>query len=279
MKTCPNCKKVYTEELFFCLDDGNPLRNVADIVDPNAPTETAYDVGSSIRTEVITNPVPVPQATVVPSDARNWPQFHSRLPYAAIAVLVLTCIGLAGTLIVLNLDRLIPQRGANSESINKGKTAATPPLSAATSTPEASTTSTVAAPITNTAEEKPPITFNPSGKWSGKWSTPSGSLFDFELTLTENGNNNLDGQVKWTMRRTARPDKANKVGFSALEFVRGRYDPSSGAVNLTGYGKDDPNDTLVMLDVYRLNISKDGRKLEGSARNGGKWNGRVNLSR
>ncbi len=48
---------------------------------------------------------------------------------------------------------------------------------------------------------------------------------------------------------------------------------------MRGGNKDDPNNILVMLDQYRLNLAADGRTLNGVARNGGKWNGRVSLGR
>jgi hypothetical protein len=89
----------------------------------------------------------------------------------------------------------------------------------------------------------------------------------------------LDGSIRWTMRQTARSDKNDKIGLSATEYVRGTFDPTTGVINLTGYSKDDPNNVLVMVDVYKLQISTDGRKLTGKARNGGKWNGKVDLSR
>jgi hypothetical protein len=103
-------------------------------------------------------------------------------------------------------------------------------------------------------------------------------LFDFDLTLSRQVMA-LDGSILWTMRHTARTDKSDKIGQSATEYVRGNFDPTTGTVNLTGYSKEDPNSVLVMLDVYKLQISADGKKLTGAARNGGKWNGKVDLSR
>ena len=48
---------------------------------------------------------------------------------------------------------------------------------------------------------------------------------------------------------------------------------------MRGTSKSDPNNMLVMLDQYRLNLSSDGRTLNGAAKNGGKWNGRIILSK
>ena len=71
----------------------------------------------------------------------------------------------------------------------------------------------------------------------------------------------------------------NKVGLSAIEFVRGTFDPANGIVKMSGYRKDDPDGVLVMLDEYKLTVSPDGKSLTGLARNGGKWNGHLRLSR
>ncbi len=279
MKECPNCKKVYSDDLFFCFDDGSPLRNIVERSDPNALTEAAHDVISSLRTEVLPNPIPTPKTAVVQQPDPAQPRVPSKLPYVAIILLVLTCIGLAATLIVLNLDRFTTQQKTNETVVNNNNNKnITTAMQTVTSTPYVANTANAATTSGSKQVENQITNFDPGGKWKGEWSTASGTLLVFDLTLTLNGND-LDGQVKWTLRRTVRPDKADKVGLSAIEFVRGKYDPTTGDINLTGYGKDDPNNVLVMTDVYRLKISSDGRRLTGAARNGGKWNGRVNLSR
>jgi len=268
MKQCPNCRKVYGDDLSFCLDDGFVLQ--ASVT--NAAPDTAF---SGMKTEVLQPPFPITQPTAVKSSAPT-PRGSSPVLYVVIAVLLIACAGLIGFVILLNSERfktppassaVTPANNVNSETA-RTETTPVPPKNANTSP----------APQSETTIE-PAATYNASGRWKGNWSTASGTLFDFELSLAEGSNNSLDGQVKWTMRRTARSDKADKVGFSAIEFVRGNYDPSTGVVSLTGYNKDDPNGVLVMLDVYRLKVSKDGRSLTGQARNGGKWNGNVDLKR
>ena len=272
MRTCPNCGKVYANDLFFCLDDGTRLRDGSTAVDPTAPTEAAYNVGTSLPTEVIHTPETIP----IINPPSNAPPIvlerSSKLPYIAIGLLVVTCLGLAGTLIFLNLDRIVPSnKNATNSSLQIANlvTMATP----APATPM---------PTTTAASSPTPIksatAVDPAGKWSGSWSTASGTLFDFVLTLTRDGNA-LDGSIRWTMRHTARSDKTDKVGHSATEYVRGTFDTATGTVNLSGYSKDDPDGVLVMLDVYKLQTSSDGKKLTGAARNGGKWNGKVDLSR
>lgn len=119
----------------------------------------------------------------------------------------------------------------------------------------------------------------PVGRWAGDWSSPSGAYLTIVVTLNDSGDGQLDGTIVWTLRRTTRPEKMSKIGMSATEYVRGNFDTSSSIVTLHGYRKDDPNDVLVMVDDYRLTLSADGSHLNGSARNGGKWDGKVVLSR
>lgn len=272
MRTCPNCGKVYANDLFFCLDDGTRLRDGSPTVDPAAPTEPAYDVGTSLPTEVIRTPETIAIKTPSTKPPPVVIAKSSKLPYIAIGLLVVTCLGLAGTLIILNLDSILPanKNTANSSlQIANLTTMATPPPATPMQTPASSASPT---------STKLVASLDPSGTWSGSWSTPSGTLFDFVLTLSRHVMS-LDGSIRWTMRRTARSDKSDKIGLSATEYVRGTFDPASSAINLAGYSKDDPDGVLVMVDVYKLQISSDGRKLTGTARNGGKWNGKVDLTR
>ena len=281
MKECGNCRKVYADDLMFCLDDGTRLRPLGGAVDPDARTEAAVDVGASVKTEVLPDRYPVPPTQVVRVDPPISQETKHRTfgaAYVVIGLLVLVCAGLAAALLALNRDRIWPDdRPDERAQVNTNSTPIASPTPNVTtrqtdprSTPQTSPT-TVATPTTRT--------YDPTGQWKGQWSTESGTLFDFELTLTPSGGNSVNGEVKWTMRRTVRPDKAGKVGLSAIEYVRGSYDPSSGSVTLAGYAKDDPQNVLVMVDTYRLKMSGDDRTLTGSARNGGKWNGRVDLRR
>ena len=272
MKECPDCKKLFTDDLYYCLYDGVALIQHGQSVDPSAPTEPTYKVGSSDPTQVLPRPVPPTQKiSNLEQPASSSP---SKLLYVVIGALAAICAVLAVALIAVNFDHIFPSRENKNEPVNDAKATPTPSPVAASPSPTPNTVRSV-----NQTVGQPPIAYNPTGRWKGDWSTVSGTLLDFELNLTETGNNNLDGQIKWTLRKTARPDKADKIGLTAIEYVRGKYDPSTGLVNMSGYSKDDPNGVLVMLDVYKLNISSDGHTLSGLARNGGKWNGHVKLNR
>jgi hypothetical protein len=279
MRTCPNCGKVYANDLFFCLDDGTRLRDGTGSADPDAPTEVNYGVGTSLPTEVIRAPETI-NISPAPTDVRPVvvvERSASKLPYVAIGLLVIACLGLASTLIVLNLDRIFPSNKNTTNSTLQLTNTGTIPTPAP-ATPSATLSPVPSPSIATKTSDRTIASLDPSGKWSGSWSTQSGTLFDFDLTLSRQVMA-LDGSIRWTMRRTARTDKSDKIGQSATEYVRGNFDPTTGTVNLTGYSKDDPNSVLVMLDVYKLQISTDGKKLTGTARNGGKWNGKIDLSR
>jgi hypothetical protein len=263
MKQCPNCKKVFADDLFFCLYDGTSLtENVAGF-DPAAATEV-FPTPPSVVTETARTPQPV-----------TGPTRRSPLPYVVIAVLVLISLGLAGAVVVTNLNRF-GQNSNQDQKTNEQVKAATPAPSPTRSVaPSPSQTS-----VANTASPKPAASpLDATGRWRGQWSTDSGTLLDFDLKLTGTGAYAVDGEIRWTLRRTVRPDKMDKIGLSATEYVRGTFDPETGKLELSGYDKDDPDGVLVMVDDYRLTVSRDGKTLTGLAKNGGKWNGHVRLSR
>jgi len=264
MKECPNCKKVFTDDLFYCLYDGTPLSEPGSGVDSSAATEIGFDPGISDPTEVFSRPEPI----AAPS--------RSKLPYVVIALLALVCIGLAGAVLVTNLDRFMPTREAVNRKVDDTRTST--PVSVST-TPPNSTTASPASTTSTPIIKQPGKELIASGKWKGQWSTDSGTLLDFDLTLTDMQNNGVDGQIKWTLRQTVRPDKIDKIGQSAIEYVRGTFDPATGSLKMSGYNKDDPNNVLVMVDDYKLTVSPDGKTLSGVAKNGGKWNGHVRLAR
>jgi hypothetical protein len=265
MKECPNCKKAYPDDLFYCLHDGTPLSKPGAGIDSSAATEVGIS-GISQPTEVFPRPAPIEAAT----------SSRSKLPYVVIALLVLVCLGLAGAVLVTNLDRFLPTRAESNRETEKDKSST--PVSVLT-TPVGSLPTSPSPTTSPPATKQSAKELVASGKWKGQWSTDSGTLLDFDLTLNDTQNHGVDGQIKWTLKRTVRPDKMEKIGFSATEFVRGTFDPVNGSLKMSGYSKDDPNNVLVMVDDYKLTVSPDGKTLSGVAKNGGKWNGHVRLSR
>lgn len=246
LKRCPQCGREYYGEDSFCLDDGTLLLS--------GPSHSVGVSGDQPTQLVSRN---VPSTAVSPA----------RWPFVLIGLLVVVVAALAGALFM---------RQANGPDDKKTETTDTETVTRPLASPL-----TVASPVTaaspvQSVPPRPPI--SPAGQWKGDWSTSSGAYYKFDLALNES-DGHVDGQITWTLVRTTRPDKMGMQGMSATEYVRGTFDPASRQVNMRGTSKSDPNGLLVMLDQYRLHLSPDERTLNGSARNGGKWNGTVNLSR
>ena len=68
------------------------------------------------------------------------------------------------------------------------------------------------------------------------------------------------------------------MGLTAVEFVKGEYDPERGLLSLSGFRKRDPN-SLIGLDQYELVLSEDRDSLAGFTRAWGKWDAIFSLER
>src|SRR5258706_9026434 len=253
MKECPNCKKLFSDELSYCLYDGVPLTEYIEGVDQSAPTEAAYNVGRADPTEVLPSLAGSDPTKVLPSQSLPITQSsikiepppskpHSKLPYFAIGALALACIALALTLVVMNLDRLIPTPDPKAKIGNDVKTSPMPSSVAAVN----SSPSTNAIKAVNQTVDPPAAVLNPTGKWKGEWSTPSGTFLDIEIDLSRAAGNDVEGKINLTLGRTGRPDKMDKIGLSATEYVRATFYPAPGVILLIGYKKNHPTGGLLM---------------------------------
>jgi uncharacterized caspase-like protein len=136
-----------------------------------------------------------------------------------------------------------------------------------------------------TNESKKPVTNDDStrlsltvvGEWVGEWRDSGGNLFICEVRITESSTG-LSGSIIWNLKRSPRPDLQSKIGLSAVEYVRGTYEPSTRAVDVEGYRKDDPN-IIIDLDRYKLLLSADGQTLSGQTYTQGTWEGRFLATR
>ena len=105
----------------------------------------------------------------------------------------------------------------------------------------------------------------PNGDWSGDWNTQN-SYFTATANFDEK-NGNVSGRIIWTLKRTTKPEKIEKIGTSAVEYVEGKFDAETKLLSLRGVRKEDPNN-LVILDKYTLSLSEDNKTLIGKSING-----------
>jgi hypothetical protein len=269
MKKCPHYNQAYFSSEAFCRSDGAVL-----LAENNVTSSPFLDETPTL---------------VTPHQVKAENTSNSNLLYFIIGILATS---LLGTLLFFGLskgnfdktetandkkkDELIQSKDIQSKSkstyfpdsntSNLSANQTNKPFIANSSAVNSNTAANVFRPNTS-----------PTGNWSGDWSSPSGAYLKQNISLKEDGNGNVSGQIVWTLMKTNRAEKMNKIGLSGTEYVSGQYDSSSQTLSLRGYRKDDPNEILVMLDSYHLKIS--GSRLSGFAKNGGKWNGRMNLSR
>lgn len=249
------CHAVYAGDVDFCPNDGTALQLMADGTPP-----PHYQFGSK--------DVPTQVFQIAPTKPSSDPA-PSKWMYLALGAFGAVVIG--ATVFVLMSGRVpanekFPTEGNPIEDKKQSEVNSNLSASNPVNTP----------PPTVTA---PKVTVSPQGRWTGDWSSPSGAYLTLVIDLNDAGNGRISGQIQWTLRRTTRPEKMSKIGMSATEFVSGQFDENARTLTMSGYRKDDPYGVLVMLDTYRLNLASDNSRLNGNARNGGKWNARLNLAR
>jgi hypothetical protein len=257
MKKCPNCGQPYSDDDLFCVTDGTTLV-------PGVPesAQGGYNSGNA--------PTQVLQRSLSQSAG---PKSNSNLLYMVIGILATALVGLT---VVFYVTRS-KESGKEKTEANYSNSSTEYKTSQVNSNlPKNSTPASVVSEPANVPISNP---YSPRGTWAGDWTSPSGAYLTIKLNLNDDGAGNVQGQIEWTLQRTNRPEKMNKIGMSAVEYVRGKYDTSSRNLTMSGYRKDDPNNVLVMVDDYRLSISQDDRNLNGAARNGGKWDGKMRLQR
>ena len=248
MKTCPQCGQQFSDDNSFCLDDGSIL-----VLPAHTPSRGTGDQ----PTQVFLTPAPVTTANP-----------NKGILYAFVGVLLLVIGGMTSYIVFRPGDDGEKFQTVSTTKANTQSESPTPPPA-----------NTVVTPAFNAPPPISRLDATANGRWSGDWTAPSGAYLNVVFTLNDDGNGRVNGQINWTLRRTTRPDKMSKIGMSATEYVNGNFDPVTRKLSLQGYRKDDPNGVLVMLDQYRLTLSSDENRLSGSAKNGGKWNARINATR
>lgn len=114
--------------------------------------------------------------------------------------------------------------------------------------------------------------------WHGFWSSPDGFLYEADLRLSVDEENNAVGSIHWTLRKSPRPQESAKIGLTGVEHVSGVFLPESGLARIEGISLDDPNQILG-VDKYRLILSDDASVLGGITWNHGPWTGQILLHR
>lgn len=253
MKKCPQCKQIFSEDYAFCLEDGSTLISV-ETEEESMPTvnvnaeefETQVLPDSSINTAetLIDSAETLIQQPVRPTNPSANSAGFSKWLYVLFGVMTAIIAVLA---ISFYFTRATPSvETADSDQATK----------------------------TNPAN----TLFKPSGVWKGNWTSEKGGLSEAEMTLNDEGANQISGFIVWTLQRSVNPNKSEKVGMKAVEYVQGTYDPLTRVISVTGYEKKDPND-LIVLDSYKLSLSENNNELRGSTRNQGKWSGNLKLER
>lgn len=124
------------------------------------------------------------------------------------------------------------------------------------------------------------VTCVPS-EWSGSFHHPQWQFAARMqlLPFTSAGDNNVRGQIIWTMERSPKSEKQSKIGLSAIEYVSGQFDPAKRQLSLRGVAISDPHNLHIALDSYSLSLNEDGHSMEGSTTAHTDALGRITLSR
>lgn len=250
MKRCPRCNQLFTDDNFFCLDDGTSLLLSSDTAQNPPVFQTSSDQPTLI--------VPRSQ-TIAPNPVNN----PSKWLYLI--------IGVMGTALVAMAVFMFLPRNTSDKSDTTNQNAKTEQNSKAVE--NTGQTGTVAAKNTqqtpvlpsNTSQIKTDPNLTPSGSWSGEWNSKT-TYFTATADFTESGGK-VSGQIVWTIRRTTNPKKIDKIGASAVEYVQGAFNPATRMLSLKGYRKDDPNN-IVILDRYNLILAEDNQTINGRSING-----------
>jgi len=245
MKRCPNCNQIFLDDSDFCLEDGTRL-----VVDSG---NQAFGV-SQTSGEMPTQVVPLSQSAAAQPSTGSSP-----LLYLVIGVLATALAAVVVYLLLLRDD------GKKAEIAVTDAPQANSAATFAPSTPSPSPT-----PITPAAAVPPSVIpgLSPSGTWTGDWNSRS-AHFKAAANLNESGGR-VDGKILWTLIRHSNPQKSQKGGSTAVEYVRGTFDPTTRAITLAGYRKEDP-DNIVVLDRYNLTLSADGKTMNGRSKSGGSF--------
>jgi hypothetical protein len=249
MKRCPRCNQLFTDDNFFCLDDGTSLLLSSDTAQNPPVFQTSSDQPTLI--------VPRSQ-TIAPNPVNN----PSKWLYLI--------IGVMGTaLVAMAIFMFLPRNTSDKSETTNQNTKTEQTSKAAENTGQAETfaakntqQNTQQTSVNASSQTKTNPNLTPGGSWSGDWNSKT-TYFTATADFTESGGK-VSGQIVWTIRRTTNPKKIDKIGTSAVEYVQGTFNPVTRMLSLKGYRKDDPNN-IVILDRYNLSLTEDNQTLSGKS--------------
>jgi hypothetical protein len=262
MKICPQCHQTFTDDNFFCLEDGTPLPTDAQ----TAQYPPVFQTSGNDQTLVIPR-APTPQPTQPQQLTSSGSS--SKWLFLIIGVLATALVGLgAYTFLPREKQEKFDKLPAVVQNSNAEQATKTNPV--AVNKPEnvapqtaPNTNATRLSANTPAALSEPNPNLTPTGSWSGDWSSKT-TYFTAEATLTETTGGRVTGQIVWTIRRTSNPKKTDKIGTSAVEEVQGTFNPSTRILTLRGIRKNDPNN-IIILDRYNLSLAADNQTLMGKS--------------
>ncbi|CAN5217302.1 hypothetical protein BH10ACI1_BH10ACI1_30620 [soil metagenome] len=267
MKKCPSCHKTFSDDNYFCLEDGTTLL----LVSPTGTNPPVFPTADNATTQVISHPQ-ISAQNAVP----NAPKDTSKWLFLIIGVLATALLGMGIFMFAMRGEKDEKKESAN-QNMNIGNTAENANRtenSVPKNTPNTSSTINT----NQTVQPKIDSNLTPVGSWSGDLTYPRGAAFSARADLKDDGTGRVRGQIVWTLLRTANSQKANLVGVSATEYVQGTFDAATRTVLLNGYQTDDPNGLKIIKDKYKLILSENNEQMSGFSF-GGKTRGKLGLRR
>lgn len=253
MKKCPSCNQLFSDDNYFCLNDGTTLL-YASQTGENLPV---FPTADNATTQVISRPQI--NAQTVPQTA---PKDSSKWLFLIIGVLVTALAAMGIFMFAMRGDEKKETANQNAKSENASEN---------TNRAEniVKNTPTNTGNSNQTVQPKINPNLTPAGNWSGDWNSTGkyATYFTATANFTDDGAGKVSGQIVWTLQRTNNPKKIDKVGTSATEYVQGVYNPASRSLSLRGVRKDDPY-AIVILDRYNLILAENNLMMNGKSKGG-----------
>ena len=234
MKKCPSCNQTFSDDNYFCLEDGTTLLLTGE-TGANPPV---FPTADNATTQIISRPQISRQTA-----AATAPKNSSKWLFLVIGILATAVVGMGAYMFAISgtKDEKTENANQNAKSENANRVEVGSDLNTPT----------------------------PSGNWSGDWNSWGSYRTNFtaQMDLTDDGAGKLSGQIVWHLQSSNNPKKIGKVGASATEYVQGVYNSATRSVSLRGVRIDDPNG-IVILDRYNLILAENNLTMSGKSKGG-----------